>query len=240
MRHRFVEGAAGEAERRRADGRAEDVERRHRHLEPLAGCAEPVLPVTRQRSKTEAGEGVRRNRCDPLGDEEPRCVGADDEGRESSRAGRFAGAGEDDVPVGDAAVGDVGLLAVEEDMPAVARCDRRDRGDVGARRRFGEGEGGDRLPRRHVGQPASLLLGRAEERDRPAAEALEREGEVGEAVMIGERLAREAEGPHVEPRAGFRDDRRRKQTLLAQAPRPAAGTTRRRRRGRQDRPRSRR
>ena len=42
------------------------------------------------------------------------------------------------------------------------------------------------------------LLGRAEERDRAGAEPLHGEGEIGEAVMAGERLAREAERADIE------------------------------------------
>jgi hypothetical protein len=45
--------------------------------------------------------------------EKPGVVGEDDEGGNAARARRLAGAGEDDVDVGDAAVGDPGLLAVE-------------------------------------------------------------------------------------------------------------------------------
>jgi len=41
---RFVEGAARETECSGADGRAEDVERRHRDLEAVAGAAEEMSP----------------------------------------------------------------------------------------------------------------------------------------------------------------------------------------------------
>ena len=61
------------------------------------------------------------------------------------RAGRLAGAGEDDVEVGDAAVGDPGLLAVEDVAVAVARGGHVHVGDVGARARLRQREGGDRL-----------------------------------------------------------------------------------------------
>ena len=109
-------------------------------------------------------------------------------------------------------------------MTAIARCDRRDRGDVGPRCGFGEGEGGDRLPRRHVGQPASLLLGRAEERDGSAAQALQREGEVGETVMIGQRLACEAEGTDVEPRVILGDGGGEQPGFAERGDQPAART----------------
>ena len=43
----------------------------------------------------------------------PGRAGLDQEGGDAARAGRFAGAGEDHIEIGDAAVGDEGLLAVE-------------------------------------------------------------------------------------------------------------------------------
>ena len=43
MGQRLVQGPPCEAERRGADRRAEDVERRHRDLEPVAGAADAVL-----------------------------------------------------------------------------------------------------------------------------------------------------------------------------------------------------
>ena len=51
-------------------------------------------------------------------------------------------------------------------------------------------------PRARLLQPRALL-GRAEERDRAGAEPLHGEGEIGEAVVAGERLAREAERAHI-------------------------------------------
>src|SRR5258708_2178969 len=50
---------------------------------------------------------------------------------------------------------------------------------------LGQGRGGEGAPRRHLGQPAAPLFGAAEERYRPAAEALQGEGEIGETVCRG-------------------------------------------------------
>jgi hypothetical protein len=43
-----------------------------------------------------------------------------------------------------------------------------------------------------------LLLGRAEQAERAGAEPLHGEGEIGEPIMAGERLARDAQRTHVE------------------------------------------
>ena len=87
---------------------------------------------------------MRRDHVDALGDRQPRRVGIDHEGREAFARRAFAGAGEHDVMVRDAAVGDPGLVAVDAHMRvAVGRRGRRHRGDVGAGLRLGQREGRD-------------------------------------------------------------------------------------------------
>ena len=63
----------------------------------------------------ERGERVRGDHPNALAVVEAGRVGVDDEGGDALRAGRLAGAGEQDVEIGDAAVGDVGLGAVDDD-----------------------------------------------------------------------------------------------------------------------------
>ena len=114
--------------------------------------------------EAQAGERVRRDDVDALGDREAGRVGVDDEGADAARALRrrivlVAGAREDDVEVGDAAVRDPGLLAVEDVAVAVGARRARHRGDVGAGVGLGERERGDRLAARHARQVARLLLG---------------------------------------------------------------------------------
>jgi hypothetical protein len=65
-----------------------------------------------------------------------------------------------------------------------------------------------RLAFSHRRQDAGLQLVAAVEADRRAAQALHGEGEVGEPVLIGERLADEAERTHVEAVAGAAMGRR--------------------------------
>jgi hypothetical protein len=64
-----------------------------------------------------------------------------DEGADTLGASRFAGTGEDDVEARNAAVGDPGLLAVEDKGVAIAGGGELDGGDVGAGARLAEGEG---------------------------------------------------------------------------------------------------
>ena len=71
---------------------------------------------TRQPSKDKARQRMRRDHLDALGDGQARRAGVDHEGREAARARRLAGAREDDVMIGDAAVRDPGLCAVEPQM----------------------------------------------------------------------------------------------------------------------------
>ena len=97
--------------------------------------------------------------CDALGDLEARRVGIDDEGRDPARTRRFAGAHEDDVEVGDAAVGDPGLLAVDHHVVAFDAAGAGHRRHVGAGLGFGQRECRDRLAPGHAREVAPLLLG---------------------------------------------------------------------------------
>ncbi len=131
----------------------------------------------------QAGKRVRRDDLDPLGDGQP-DLGMDDEGRQAARALAFAGARKGHVEIGDPAVGNVGLLADQHPFIAVAH---RGRGHVRRIRsafRLGHCEGGDRFAARDLGQPFALLLDRSEQADRARSQALHREGEIGERVMI--------------------------------------------------------
>ena len=69
--NRLVERAAGEAERGGGDGDAEQGQGLHRDLEALAGVAEHGAGGEADVGQLEAGERVRGDRLDPLGDLEP-------------------------------------------------------------------------------------------------------------------------------------------------------------------------
>ncbi len=74
-------------------------------------------------------------------------------------------------------------------------------------------EGGDRLAGTGLRQPL-LLLGRAEQAERAGAEPLHGKGEVGQPVMPGQRLARDAQRAHVERSGIVGIERRRLQPAV--------------------------
>ncbi len=193
-------------------------------LKPSPGLPIIAAAGTRQLSKRRRASGCGAITVEAFGDGETRIAGFDDEGRDAARAVRFAGAGEHHVEVGDAAVRNPGLLAVEHVILAVAPRGHGDVGDVGAGGRLGQREGGDRRAGAGARQPGRALRLAAEQRDRPGAEALHGEGKVGQPVVARQRLARERERTHVERRAVFVRRGQRQPAGLAQLrDQPAAG-----------------
>ena len=231
VRQRLVERAAREAQRRRGDRGAENVERAHGDLEAFAGAAEPAAAGMRQSSKRIVASGCGAITSIRSAIEKPGIVGEDDEGRNAARAGRLAGAGEDGVDVGDAAVGDPGLLAVEDDSRRRPRAPRRSCRDVGAGVRFGQRESGEPFAARDPRQHARCAAPASRRGDRAGAEALHGEGEIGEPVMPGQRLARQAERARID--RGRVAVRRRDGDMRSRPPRraraPGCGRPRRHR-----------
>ncbi len=129
---RCLKRGAGKTERCGADGGAEDVERRHREAEAAAGLAKAVGERNAAVLEFQPGERVRGDHLEPLGDGEAGRVGVDDEGRETAGASALTRAGEDDVEVGDAAVGDPRLLAVDDHLVALDPGGGLDGRNVGA------------------------------------------------------------------------------------------------------------
>ncbi len=197
-RQRFIERAARHAECGGADGGAEDVERRHRDLEAFAWVADEVVARDADVFETQARERMRGDERDAFGDCEAACVGINDDGADAFGAGRFAGAGEDDVEAGDAAVGDPGLLAVEDVVIAVGGRGECERGGVRTGFGFGKREGGDAFAGGDVAEIVCALQFGAEERDWAGAQALHGEDEVEQAGMAREVFADQAEAAHVE------------------------------------------
>ena len=141
---------------------------------------------------------MRRDHFDALGDAESQDAGIDDEGRDAAAAFALAGAGEHDVKIGDAPVGDPGLFAVEHIGVAVLVGGAVERRHVRSGVRLGEGERRDRLAGRGARQVGALLLLGAVEGDRARAQALHGEGEISEAGMARQRLADEADRARVD------------------------------------------
>jgi hypothetical protein len=129
----------------------------------------------------------------------------DDEGGKPARPFAFAGAREGQVEVGDAAVGDVGLLADDHPLVAVAHGGGLNVGRVRAALRLGHGESSDRFAGSDARKPFALLLDGAEQGDRTRTEALHGKGEIGERAVIGEGLTRDGEAAHVGTRVAVGD-----------------------------------
>ena len=125
--------------------------------------------------------------------EKPGIIGKDDESRNAARARRFAGAGEQSVDVGDAAVGDPGFLAIDDDSPSPSWRAEQAIAATSEPASFSDNaKAASHSPDRAFGRTAALQLGGARDGDRAGAQPLHREGEIGEAVVPGERLARQA------------------------------------------------
>ena len=106
-------GAAGEAERGGADRGAEHIERRHCDLEALARLADHSVGRHAAVVEAQPRQRMRRDHLDALGNRQAGIAALDDEGRKPARARRFAGARKHHVKIGDAAVRNPGLFAVE-------------------------------------------------------------------------------------------------------------------------------
>ena len=136
---------------------------------------------------------MRRDHIDALGDLEAGRIRIDDECRDAARARRFAGACEHDVEVGDAAIGDPGLLAIENEVVGVGTGRAGHRRNVGTSVRLGQRKRRDRLAAGDAAEITFALLRRSGEADRARPQPLHREREVGEAGMARERFADEAD-----------------------------------------------
>jgi hypothetical protein len=110
----------------------------------------------------------------------------------------FTTAGKHHVEVGDAAVRDPGLAAVQNGVVPFNAGAALHGGYVRARIRFAERKGGNRLTAGHLGQVTLLLLGCAGQADGAGTQALHCKCEVGKTRVAGERLADQADGAGVD------------------------------------------
>ena len=189
----------------------------------------------RQLRKPQRRERMRRDHVDARVDVEARRRGFHDERADALRAGRVGLAREHGVEIGDAAVGDPGLGAVEHDPAVLLARAGGHRRDVRARVGLGQRERGDGLAARHARQELALQRRRSGQRDRARAEALHGEREVREALVPREGLADDAQAARVERVAASAVQRGHavlEPARLRRAGRPAPRRPRRRRRGR--------
>ncbi len=151
---------------------------------------------------------------DVVRDGEPRGVRLDDE-RAVGALALVRHPGEHDVELGQPGVGDPRLLALEHPRVAIGVRGGAHGRDVRARLGLGDGERGDARAGHDAGQIALLEGVAAEQDDRPAPQALHREGEVREPRLARQRLPRQAERAHVE---AIRAPAERRRHDLAQPP----------------------
>ena len=205
MCQRFAQCSASKPQRSGRNGRSEDIERSHRDLESFTFLADPLGLRHAAVAESQRGERMRRDHVDALLDLETRRIGIDNERSDSLGAGRAVrpllpgrGPCEHAVEIGDAAVRNPGLGAVQDVVIAVATRRALHRRHVRARLRLRQSEGRDRAACRYHRQVARSQGVRSGDRYRAAAEALHRKGEVGQPVVFGERLAHQADRACIE------------------------------------------
>jgi hypothetical protein len=126
-------------------------------------------------------------------------LAADDEagrrGVDDERGRALVGLGQHRADVGDRAVGDEDLGAVEQEVVAVPGGGRADGAGVGAGLGLGAGPGAHQAAVAQAGQPALLELGGAVQPDRHAADhpvRAERQAEPAVVAALAERLVDQA------------------------------------------------
>ena len=193
---RRLETGAREAHRvgmvSRAHRGAVEREGGHGERKALALLAQPVGRGDAASLEAQLGQHVEGHDVHLAGDGKARPVGLDEKGAKPARRARIAGARENGVEVGDAAVRDKDLGAVEHVVVALAGRAGFDACDIGARPAFGQREGADGLAARHHGQPALALGFIAGRYERIGAQPLHREGGGSERADAREFLADQA------------------------------------------------
>jgi hypothetical protein len=189
----LVQGPAGKAQCGGGYRGAEDIQGLHGHLEALSFLPQPTVDRNPAIPEAQRGQRVRRDDLEALGDFQTRRVCVHHKSTHALRTLAARRAGEDHIEVGNAAVGNPGFLPVEH-ISVALEADFGGHGPhIGAGIRLGEGKCRDELALGHPGQVVALLLGRAVQGNGPGAQALHGEGEVGQAVVIGQGLADQAD-----------------------------------------------
>ena len=158
----------------RGDPRAAAVERAHRDIEAVALLAEPVRLGHADLVEGELGGRAAAQAHLVLDPRHGEAVGRDldDERAEAAMPGRFGiGDREDDDEVGDRAVADEPLRAIDDVVVAVADGARASGRDVRAGLGLGQGERDEVLAAGELREPAGLLVIGAGERDRQRSRA---------------------------------------------------------------------
>ncbi|MCZ7678592.1 MAG: hypothetical protein M5U28_07405 [Sandaracinaceae bacterium] len=200
VRHRLVERALREADRRGADRGAEAVQRAERGAHAVALLADAIDGRDAHALEAHLADGVAAEDGDRAR-AEARRAGRHHEGAQAPPLPGRRRRREDRVDVGHAGVRDEDLRAVEHVAVPLAARGRGDAREVRAGLRLREREGRDLLASHDGGQPALALRVVAERGDGVAAEALHGEGELEQRRGVAEPLAREGR-PRARRRAG--------------------------------------
>ena len=187
-----------------------NVQRRHRDLEPVAGIAQQIRRGHAAVGELQPAQRVRGDDVEAFGYLEARQIRVDDQRGQALCAGCVLRPAENDVLMRQPAVGNKRLFAVEHVMIAVEARIRGHRGHIGSRFRLRQGEGGDAIAAGDLRQVPATDIFRAEQRDRPGAQPLHDEREIGHAGILRQGLPHQAQSPDVEgfvlaaPRCGNR------------------------------------
>ena len=201
---RLLEGGPADADGLRGDADAPAVQGAHGDLESVALGAE-ALPGRHLQVVEEdgaAGRGADAELLVGLLPDEAGRVGVDDECGDALRAFAQVRHGEHDDGVGDRAVGDPILGAVDEVAIALAHRRRPLLGGIRPRLRFGQAEAADLLSSRERLEPALFLLVVAVLEHRIAEERIvHAEGDADGSAAARDLLDGQGIGDGVHPRA---------------------------------------
>ena len=194
----FVQGPARHAQRRSRHRCAKNIQGAHGQFETTMRVAQLGLRADMAVGEGEGRQGVWRHHMQVGRAVQARVVRIHDEGCDAARTGFWVGFGKHHIKVGDAAVADPGLLALEH-MACGAGLGagqhaRHIRPGIG----FAQCKGSDLLALCDSRQVLGLLCGRARQRDGTAAQALHGKSEIGQGGMPGQGLAQDHQGARIQ------------------------------------------
>ena len=209
MRDRLGQRAARHAQGGGGHAGAEDVQRLHGQLEATVDLTQHLLATHAAALEHQGGQRVRRHHRNVGRVVQARCAGIDNEGADATAAACGVGLGEHAVEVGDAAVADPGLAAVQKIRIVFLACNaigasagslQFHSSDVRAGLGLGQRESRDLGAAGHLRQIGLALAGAAAHRDGAAAQPLHGKGKVSQRRVKRQRLAQQHQRARVELR----------------------------------------
>src|SRR5690349_11089179 len=173
-------------------GGAKNVQRGHGDPETLAGSTHPLRCGDLAVIEDQARQRMRRHHLNALGDLQTRSVRVYDEGRNSPGAGIFAGAREQKIEIGNAAVRYPGLFSVDHVKVAIFSGCATERGNIGSGIWLRDGKRCGGKTSSDAWKVALLLLLAAESGDCPRTQSLHGKCKISQAGMPGQGLTDQA------------------------------------------------